>query len=269
MILTISQVYNTKDDVKLNISRDAVDNAKAVILIVHGLAEHSGRYDYVVSKLNSYKYSVYRFDNRGHGKSGGERIFIDDYNKFINDVDEMIDLIKEENEGKKVFIIGHSMGGMIATLYGIKHPNKVDGIILSAGVTADKSGLISSNNKLSPNDMVENELSSLICKNQDMINDYNNDSLVAHQISGSMFIECNKAIKYIQDNLYEFKYPVLILHGEQDKIVFPEDSKTLFEHIGSRYKKIKIYKDMYHEILNEYDRDEVLKDINNWIRKEL
>ncbi|MGL6104971.1 alpha/beta hydrolase [Romboutsia sp.] len=269
MILSEEQVYTTKDNINLNVERDLVDNAKAVILIVHGLAEHLGRYDYVVSKLNSYKYSVYRFDNRGHGKSGGKTIYIDDYNKFSSDVDEIVELIKRENEGKQIFIIGHSMGGMIATLFGIKYQNKVDGIILSAGVTADKAGLMEANINLGMDEMVDNGLSHLICTNKEVVESYDNDPLVAHKISGSMFIECNKAIKFIQENIDDFKYPVLILHGKDDKIVYQEDSIILFENIGSKYKKIKIYKDMYHEILNEFDRDKVISDINNWVRKEL
>lgn len=269
MILSEEQVYTTRDNVNLNVERDIVENSKAVILIVHGLAEHLGRYDYVVSKLNSVKYSVYRFDNRGHGKSGGKKIYIDDYNKFSSDVDEMVELIKSENEGKQIFILGHSMGAMIATLYGIKYPNKVDGIILSAGVTADKAGLMEANINLGMEEMVDNGLSHLICKDKNIVDNYNNDPLVAHKISGSMFIECNKAIKFIQENIDDFNYPVLILHGREDKIVYPEDSTILFDNIGSRCKKIKIYQDMYHEILNEFDKDEVILDINNWIRKEL
>lgn len=269
MSLSKHQIYKTYDSVELNIAKDTVENAKAVVLIVHGLAEHCGRYDYVVSKLNNYKYSVYRFDNRGHGKSGGKKIYIDDYNKFPSDVDEMVDLIKSENENLPIFILGHSMGGMIATLYGIKYPNRVDGIILSAGVTVDKAGIMSSNCNLKPDEMVDNALSNLICSIKDVVDDYNNDPLVAKEISGSMFIQCNEAIKYIEENSHKFEYPTLILHGGEDKIVYPEDSKILFNDICSKYKKLKIYKGMYHEILNEANKDEVLMDINNWIRKEI
>lgn len=269
MTLSKNEVYRTCDDVELNVTKNIVENSKAVILIVHGLAEHSGRYDYVVSKLNNYKYSVYRFDNRGHGKSGGGKIYIDDYNKFYSDVDEMVDLIKKENEDKQIFVLGHSMGGMIATLYGIKYPNKVEGIVLSAALSADKAGLTSSNKNLEHDEMVDNALSHLICTNQYIVDNYNNDPLVAHKISGSMFIECNKAVQFIQENIEDFKYPALILHGGEDQIVYPEDSKILFENIGSRYKKLKIYQGMYHEILNEYKKDEVLSDINNWMRKEI
>lgn len=212
---------------------------------------------------------MYRFDNRGHGKSGGEKIFIDDYNKFSIDVHEIVELTKNENKNKPIFIIGHSMGGMIATIYGIKYHDEVNGIILSAGLTLDEAGLISPNKDLNPRDRVDNSLAHLICKNKSVIDDYNNDPLVAHKISGSMLIECYKAVKYIKENSKAFEYPILILHGLEDKIVYPEDSKLLFNNIESKYKKIKLYENMYHEILNEYRKDNVLIDINNWIRKEL
>lgn len=269
MILNNNEIHKTHDNVELYITRNIVEDAKAIVLIVHGLAEHSGRYDYVVSNLNSYKYSVYRFDNRGHGKSTGKRIFIEDYNKFSEDIEEIVNLIKNENQGKPVFILGHSMGGMISTVYGINYKNKVDGIILSAAVTYDEAMLMYDNKNLDPNQMVDNGLSHLICKNQQVVDDYNNDPLVAHEISGSMFIECSKAVEYIKENVKDLEYPILILHGLEDKIVYPTDSKLLFDNIGSKYKKIKLYENMYHEILNEDKKDDVLNDINNWIRKEL
>lgn len=269
MILNKSEVHRTSDNIGLYVSRDIVEDSKAIILIVHGLAEHLGRYDYVVSKLNQCKYSVYRFDNRGHGKSGGERVFIDDYKKFYSDLNEVVKMIKSENKNKPIFILGHSMGGMISILYGIEYQNEINGIILSAALSSDESGFIKDNKKLNARDEVDNSLSEFICSNPAVVEEYNNDDLVAHKISGSMFVECNKAIEFIKKNSEKFNYPVLILHGANDQIVLPEDSKVLFDHIGSKYKKIKLYEGMYHEILNEYDKDEVLKDINNWIRKEL
>lgn len=269
MILSKNEKYKTRDNLELFLKKDLVNEPKAVILIVHGLAEHCGRYDYVTSKLNNLKYNIYRFDNRGHGKSDGDKIYIDDYNKFVDDVDEIIELVKAENKNKQVYILGHSMGGMISTIYGINHPKKVDGIIISAGVTCDNANLMTPNINLDPHHMVDNKLSSLICTNREIVDNYNNDPLVAHKISGSMFIECNKAINYIKKNMHNFNYPVFILHGSDDKIVDKQDSITLFENINSRYKKIKIYAGMYHEILNEFERDEVIADINNWIRKDL
>lgn len=239
MILNNNEIHKTFDNEELYITRNIVEDSKAIVLIVHGLVKHSEKYDYAVSKLNNYKYSVYRFDNIGHGKSTGKRICIEDYNKFSQDIQEIVNLIKKENEGKPIFILGHSIGGMISTVYGINYKNEVDGIILSSALTYDEANLASSN------EIIDNDL---------MIN---------------LSRECNKASEYIRENSRKLEYPILILHGVEDKVVHLKDSKLLFENIGSKYKKLKLYENMEHEILIEDRKDEVLNDINNWIRKEL
>lgn len=262
-------IFTNKDGVKLNLQKDLVENPKAVVVIVHGLAEHLGRYDYVVSKLNEFNYSVYRFDNQGHGKSEGKRAYIEDYNNFSQDVDEITELAKSENKGIKVFVLGHSMGGMISALYGIDYKNKVDGIILSAGVTADKAKLMESNKDLGDDAQVPNGLASLICTDESVVKAYEDDPLVCHCTSGKIFKECHKAVNYISDNMSKFEYPVLILHGLDDKIVLCEDSKIFNENISSKDKDFKLYGGLYHEILNEFDKDLVIYDIHNWIEQRL
>lgn len=267
--LNSNELFTNKDGIKLNLQRNLVENPKAVIIIVHGLAEHLGRYDYVVSKLNKWCYSVYRFDNQGHGKSEGKRGYIENYNNFSQDVDEIVDLVKSENEEVKVFLLGHSMGGMISTLYGINFKNKVDGIILSAGVTADKAKLIESNKDTNDDEKIPNSLGDLICTDKKVVDDYKNDPLVCHTIFGKIYKECYKAINYIHENRSKFEYPVLILHGTDDMIVSCEDSRELYYNISSNDKILKFYGSLYHEIMNEFKKDKVLDDINAWIKKRI
>ena len=269
MITNQNLIYKTSDDISLYLTRNIVEDAKAIVLIVHGLAEHSGRYDYVVDKLNSFKYSVYRFDNRGHGKSEGKRGYIEDYNEYKSDLEEVIDFVKKENNNLPIFVLGHSMGGMITALYSIKNSKKVNGVILSAALTYDNKGLMEAGKDLDKNEVVKNELSAAICKDESVVNNYNNDELVLKEITGSIFVECSKAVQYIKENANNINLPILLLHGGEDSIVYNQDSRDLFFNIGSKYKKIKVYNDMYHEILNEFEKDIVLEDINNWIRKEL
>ena len=260
-----SDFYKNSKGINLHIKRDLIKNPKAIILIVHGLCEHLQRYDYVVSKFNEWGYSVYRFDNQGHGRSQGKRAYIEDYNDFTKDVDEMVELIKKENENEKIFILGHSMGGMIGSLYGIDYPNRVDAIILSAGVTVDNAKLMESNMNIDDEDTVPNGLGSLICTDKRVVELYENDPLVCKETTGKIFKECYKAIKYICENMYKFEYPVYILHGKDDKIVYCEDSEILYKNIKSKDKSLKLYDGLYHEILNEFKKDEVLEDIKNWL----
>lgn len=262
-------IYNNKDNKNLFVQKNLVENPRATIIIVHGLAEHQGRYDYVVSKLNEWEYSVYRFDNQGHGKSEGQRTYINSYRNFSDDVHEIVSLAKEQNCGEKVFVLGHSMGGMISTVYGIDYPNEVDGIILSAGVTIDKSKLIESNKDVDDDAVIPNGLGHLICTDKSVVDDYENDPLVCHVTLGKIYKECYKAVSYIKENMNQFEYPALILHGEDDKIVSCEDSNILYENISSADKTLKLYPSLYHEILNEFEKDKVLSDIHNWVEERI
>lgn len=268
-IINENLTYKNKDNISIFVQKNLVENPKATIVIVHGLAEHLGRYDYIVSKFNNWGYSVYRFDNQGHGKSEGERTYIECYKNFSDDVHEIVNLAKENNIGEKVFILGHSMGGMISTVYGIDYESEVDGIILSAGLTLDKSKLIESNKDVDDYTIIANSLGNLICTNKDVVNDYENDPLVCNETLGKIYKECFKAISYIKDNMVRFEYPTLILHGEDDKIVSCEDSNTLYEHISSCDKSLKLYPNMYHEILNEVEKDKVIDDIHHWIEERI
>lgn len=119
------------DGTKLRLKKDAVENPKALIVIAHGLCEHLNRYDYFTEKLNENGYSVYRYDQRGHGKSEGKKVYFKDFNEMPDDLGQILALAREESEGKKVFLFGHSMGGETVTLFGTKNPGMADGIITS------------------------------------------------------------------------------------------------------------------------------------------
>ena len=174
-------------------------------------------------------------------------------------------MAKNENNNERVFVLGHSMGGMISTVYGIDYKDDVDGIILSAGVTIDKAKLLESNKDVDDDAEIPNALGNLICTDKRVVDDYENDPLVCHVTAGKIYKECYKAVKYIYENMNKFEYPVYILHGEDDKIVSPEDSKILYDHISSLDKSLKIYPGLYHEIMNEFDKDKVSDDIHSWL----
>ena len=113
-----------RDGVKLFYRKDIPKGAIANIIINHGFAEHCDRYDYVAKKLNEEKIGVYRYDLRGHGRSQSKKGHIKSFMDFVNDGDEMVSLIKEEYPELPLFMLGHSMGGFITCLYGIKYARR-------------------------------------------------------------------------------------------------------------------------------------------------
>ncbi|WP_368488876.1 lysophospholipase [Clostridium sp. BJN0013] len=267
--------FNTFDDTELFYTKDIVDSARAVVVIVHGLCEHSGRYEYFTEQLNHFKYTVYRFDNRGHGKSGGERGYVEDFQYFFKDTDRVVNMALEENKGLPVFMFGHSMGGFITVGYGIKYRDKLKGQILSGAAVLEPPAFksLKENNyfEKNPREKSPNLLVKFMCRDTAVIEDYNNDPLVLREINikllGESFI---KGSKWIGENIKGYEYPCLILNGEKDKIVKKEEAKWLFDNISSRDKSIEIYPECYHEILSEKDEKEsIIEDIHQWIEERI
>lgn len=249
--------------------KDIPDSPKVTLVLVHGLAEHCGRYDHVVQKLNEFGYGVYRFDNRGHGRSGGKRGYLDDFHRFIDDTDLFVDRAKKENAGLPLFMLGHSMGGFITAGYGAKYPGKLKGQIFSGPVIIELpifEPLKAMNVDEAPETPIPNDLSQLICRDKQVVTDYENDPLVLKETTlkllSTVFMD---GVAWLMDNLTHYQYPCLILHGGDDRIVDKASAEYLFEHIAVQDKTLKIYEDFYHEILNEAERDRVLSDIRAWI----
>lgn len=112
------------DGTKLFVNKEVDMDCRAVCVIVHGLCEHQGRYDYLAEKMHEMGFGTYRFDHRGHGRSEGERTYYDDFNQLLDDVNVVVDMAVSENSALPVFLLGHSMGGFAVALYGAKYPNK-------------------------------------------------------------------------------------------------------------------------------------------------
>lgn len=260
----------SSDDTELYYVKDIPLHPKALILLVHGFGEHLGRYEYVKDKLLEYGYGVIRVDNRGHGKSGGERGHIEDFKDFARDLDDIVRLIRRENSDIPIFMLGHSMGGFIAVLYGILYKNKLAGQILSAAATSTpshakggKMAIAKFINKFFPKIRMANPLVKDLEKN-------NEDILILKSATINFYIEfLVKGIEWIRKNLINYEYPCLILHGSDDNMVYKEASIDLHSSISSTDKQIKVYEGLYHELLKQKDRDKVLYDIHIWIEEKI
>ncbi|MGO3018745.1 MAG: alpha/beta hydrolase [Anaerococcus sp.] len=258
------------DGTKLFAEKSLPDNMKAVIVLVHGLAEHSGRYKYVIEKLNDANFGVYRFDHRGHGKSEGERAYYEDYNDLIDDINFVVELAKKENSGLPVYLIGHSMGGFGVTAFGTKYKGKVDGIVASGALTRDFNNTVKEiPSELDPHTRLENEMGDGVCSVEEVRIDYENDPLNEKTFTVGLGQQLAKGLEWLKDNSEDFVYPVLILHGERDALVSYEDSLNFFKEIASDDKQVKIYGNLFHEIYNEYAKDEVIQDTISWLNNRI
>ena len=255
------------DGTKLYFKKDAADNARAAIVIVHGLCEHQGRYDYFAQKLNDAGFTVYRFDHRGHGRSEGEDTYYSDFNELLDDTNIFVDMAIEENPDIPVFLLGHSMGGFTVSLYGVKYPDKkLCGIITSGALTMDTGGLISGIPKgLDLHQKLPNELGSGVCSVPEVVDWYGKDPYNRQTFTAGLCYALCAGLEWFQPKKQDFKYPVLMTHGEKDGLVNVKDTYEFFAAAGSEDKQMKIYGKLFHEILNEYQKDEVIADMIRWM----
>lgn len=256
------------DGTRLFLKTDVPTAPKAIVVIVHGLCEHLGRYAYITQKLTDRNFGVYRFDHRGHGKSEGKPVFYNDFNEMIDDVNVVVELAKQENPSLPVFLIGHSMGGFAVTTFGMKYPNKVKGIVGSGALTRFNRSF-----PISPDLPVDayfpNELAEGVCSDPAVVQAYINDPLVAKQVSFGLFYCLFAGVDWNKQNSTRFVDPVLLLHGCDDGLVSEKDSREFFGDIASRDKTLKIYAFLFHEIFNEPSKDEVIGDVISWLEKRL
>lgn len=247
--------------------------AEAVILIVHGLAEHSGRYRPLVHHFVPMGYAVYGFDHQGHGRSGGIRCHADCLEDFTENLQRMVLWIKEQQPGKKLILFGHSMGGLITANYLIDHQNEVDEAILSAPAMVSsvrpttwqkvKVGLL---HRIRPRAEFRTLEPQGVSRDPDVVQSYSSDPLVHRgPMSIGLSLVLGNAMSRVRDKAQAITLPLLVVQGGQDLLVDPQGAKTLFKIVSSKRKQLKYYPDAYHELLNEPEAPQVLELMENWL----
>lgn len=252
----------------MHTKKDTVETPKATIIITHGIAEHSGRYDVITDRLNEAGYSVLRYDLRGHGLSQGKRGKLKHFHELIDDLHEIVQSEKKQS-AQKIFLIGHSMGGLIVDLYAVKYGD-VDGIITSAAPSyfiKDVLPLRFMGYKFlgwipKKNNFANDQLSRIKEVEDLYISDPLNLKYFYISLVGAMFVS---GVRYLNKHIANFKTPVLILHGGNDKIVPLSISQRLIELIPSEDKHLITYDNNYHEIYNDMDQEKAFKDVIKWL----
>ena len=249
----------------------------AVLLVVHGLAEHSGRYTNPVNYFVPKGYAVYSFDLAGHGKSDGKRGYVERFTNYVDDVKTYYDIVKQQNKGTKIFLVGHSMGGTIATAYAIKHQDELNGLILSgavlkAGASITKATMTMAKllSVLLPKMGVSKLDASAVNRDKTEVDAYLRDPLnYTGKISARLGAELLNEIQSLPAQISKITLPILIMHGSADRLSDPASSKTLFDGVSSKDKTLKYYEGFYHEIFNDAQRQQVFADMEEWLKRHI
>ena len=246
---------------------------KAVLLVVPGLAEHCGRYTNLVDYFVPKGYAVYGLDHRGHGKSEGLRCHVERFSDYVDDLETFFNIVRGERGDTRIFLVGHSMGGTIATAYAVHHQHELAGLILSGATLKVGSSVSPAQilvarvlSVLLPKMGVSVIDASTISQDQAAVDAYVNDPLVYRgKIRARLGAEFLKTLQNLPYHMPDIKLPILIMYGTVDRLSDPEGSKTLYERVGSEDKTLKQYEGFYHEIFNEPGRDQVFADMEAWL----
>jgi alpha-beta hydrolase superfamily lysophospholipase len=252
-------------------------NTRAVLAIVHGFGEHSGRYMNVVDPLTARGYAVYGFDLRGHGRSPGQRGHIDRWTEYREDVRAFLDKIHEQEPKQPVFLLGHSMGALIALDYILHHPEGLRGAIISGAplepVGVAKPYLIAIARLLSrvwPRCPMTLALeTSAISRDPQVVEAYKTDPLVHDRVSARWGTESLATVEWVKAHPADVKLPILLIHGEADRINAASGSSRFFEAVTFPDKALKIYPGTYHEGHNDINHEQVVNDLAQWLDRHL
>ncbi len=244
---------------------------KAVLVIVHGLKDHSTRYAEFADLLAARGYAVRAFDLRGHGSSEGRRVYIDSFDEYVTDLDTFMASVQKRESGKPVFLFGHSMGGGIVTKYVLEKKPALAGLILSGpALKADVSGFTKGSIKFTAMIAPRLAVFSLdldkfsrdpnvvqACKVDPLVDQGNGPARTAAKLLG--------ALDEIGEHMEEMTVPLLDMHGGADVITWPEGSRELVRRAKSADKTLKIYDSLYHDLLHEPEKAQVMADVAAWM----
>ncbi len=250
---------------------------RAVLLLAHGLAEHSGRYGDFASFFADAGIATYALDFPGHGRSDGKRGHVRDFQEYTDALGALLSLAREAHPDIPVVLFGHSMGGLIAADFLLQHQSEfVAAVLTGPAIRPPKqpSSVALLINRMiaavAPHLGVMQLDASGVSRDPQVVIDYENDPLVFHgKVSARLVAELFATMDRVAANAVTIQLPLLIMHGGEDTLTAVAGSKLLHESVSSADKRIVIYDGLYHEILNEPERKKVMTDILGWLEPNL
>lgn len=277
----------------------------AVVALVHGLSEHSGRYQTFGEELSGQGFAVYAADLRGHGLSEGPRIFVRSFDIFVADVIHWLEQIRIEQPGRPLFLFGHSMGGLIVAWLAVRccretgagfrilpaelppyTAGRAPVSVIEDGRDLDIRGLIFSAAALRVSDEVAPTLrriagaaslllptlrvvkirSKKLSRDPQVVARFESDPLVYHGCMPNRTAgEILGAARRIQKHFQAIRLPFLAMHGTSDVVTDPQGSRQLYQQAVSSDKTLKLYDGLYHDLLHEPERGQIVADVAQWL----
>lgn len=266
--------FDARDGVRLFFRRIDAASPRGLVAIVHGFAEHSGRYLDLAHRLNEANFSVAAFDYRGHGQSGGRRAHIDSFEEYLNDTRSFLDQCRGLGFARPV-LLGHSLGGLIAARLAESEGEGLAALVLSSPflglamkVPAVKRAVGNWVSRWLPTLSMSTGLDpAWLSHDREVVERYAADPLVSRVCSARWFTETVAAQKQTQAEAGRLSLPLLIQAAGDDRLSDLAETRAFFEHCGSADKTLRVYDGLFHEIYNEVERPRVVADLSAWLQE--
>ena len=266
----------TSDGLRLHVSRWMPEApAKAAVVLIHGFTEHGGRYAELAERLNRHGCAVYAPDLRGHGRSEGEQILVMAFDQYLEDLQRVVAHARQQAPGRPLFLYGHSMGGTIVALWAASREPGVRGLVLSAPpvrmgdhvfpLLRRLAGIFG---RLFPRLRVVRLGTGTLSRDPAVVEDFRSDPLVYHgRLPCRTGAEILRAAERLRHGAGAIRLPLLILHGTADGLTDPAGSQELYDRVASPDKTLKLYQGLYHDLVHEPEKEEVMADLVGWMER--
>ncbi|HEX9758366.1 MAG TPA: alpha/beta hydrolase [Nitrospiria bacterium] len=262
----------TTDGLKLFTHSHLPKIIKGHLCVIHGLSEHSGRYTHLIEYFLPLGYAVHLMDQRGFGRSQGLRGHVDRYVQYLDDLNGFIKHVQNKFSHGKTFLIGHSLGGVIASAFAMTHDSHLEGIILSAPGLRIRNfhrslyGVVKILNWFKPNLQLRHTLRYRHLSHDPSVGKaYIQDPLVHPFITPRFFLEFNHMLSFVHRNPHRLHLPCLILCPTGDRIVNPQGSIEFYQNLKNPLNTLITYPGFFHEIFSEVRKEQVFSDVKSWL----
>jgi alpha-beta hydrolase superfamily lysophospholipase len=249
---------------------------KAALLLVHGFGDHSGRFIRIVEALAPRGFGVYAFDQRGHGRSPGQRGYVKEWAEYREDLRLFVASVRRQSGEVPLFLLGSSVGGLMVLEYALHFPQGLAGVVASAptlapvGISPFLLWLGRVLSRILPRFSIDARLdATAISRDPAVVAAYQNDSLVHNLGTPRLSTELAAAMEWTHAHAGEFTLPLFLLFGQADRIAPPHKNRLFFDNVSSPDKEIHEYTGGYHEPHNDIHHARVLADLESWLNRHL